>query len=299
MSERVKLQHYVPRFYLKNFASQRGKDFIINVFDKTIQKSFKSNVTGVGGENAFYDLTGENLKVEERQALEKILSELDGSFSSVYSKLIQTRSLNSLKWKEKEIIATYVAIQELRTRETREYLKSTGDKIKEFLKDKKLSPELEKEVSEMDNDTSIKTVHLKLVIGELLHERTLTKIILNMKWILYENNTTIPLWTSDHPINKYNPIDLQPYGNLGLQSKGIQVFFPLTPKLGLLFCDVTEYGLEPEKIVCIKENVTFYNATQVGYSTRHIFSVNNDFSLAKSIITNHPELSKIERKRVS
>jgi len=167
--------------------------------------------------------------------------------------------------------SSYVAVQDVRTRETREFIKGIGVKIKESLKGKPLSPKLEEELTEIEKDDTNKIVHLKLLVEKLIGARKLTEIIIQMKWILYENHTTIPLWTSDHPINRYNPIDLSPFGNLGLKSKGIQVFFPLTPTLGMLFCDPIEYMLEPDKIECIKDNITFFNALQVIKSTRAIF----------------------------
>jgi hypothetical protein len=52
---KVKLQHYVPQFYLKNFASKNKKTYSINCFDKINEKQFTSNVTNIACESYFYD----------------------------------------------------------------------------------------------------------------------------------------------------------------------------------------------------------------------------------------------------
>ena len=119
-----------------------------------------------------------------------------------------------------------------------------------------------------------------------------------MKWILLENQTNIPLWTSDHPINRFNPIDQSPFGNLGLKSRGIQIFFPLSPALGLSFCDPIEYFSYPDKMTCIKDNIIFCNTLQVRSSARHVFSVDNDFYLAKKWLQENPECADLNRRRV-
>lgn len=290
--EKVKIQHYVPRFYLKNFAIQRGNEYWLYCFDKTDFRNFPVNIKNIGCEKLFYE------GVEEEQILEKALSRLERDFDKVYNKLVNSRSLLCLNWAEKNVFASFVAVQDLRTREFREVLRSLGKEMKRVLGNKPLSNDLREQLETVDTEENIRSIHSKLVTETLSGKTGFIEIILNMKWILSENYTKIPLWASDHPINRFNPIDLSPLGNLGLKSQGIQVFFPLNPTLGIVFCDPVEYGLMPEKVTSIKDNIIFCNTLQVRSSTRHVFSPNNDFYLAKLWLKENPEFTDLKRKRI-
>jgi len=290
--EKVKIQHYVPRFYLRNFAIRRNNKFLLYCFDKTDFRSFPTKIKGIGCEKFFYE------DIETEQTLEKALSKLERDFSKVYAKLGNRRSLLCLNWNEKTILASFVAIQDIRTKEFREFLKSLGREMKRVFGDKPLSNDLLEQLETADSEDYIRATHSKMVTETLSGKTGFIEIILSMKWILFENYTKIPLWTSDHPVNRFNPIDLSPLGNLGLKSKGIQVFFPLSPTLGIVFCDPVEYGLMPEKVTSIKDNIIFCNTLQARSSARHIFSPNNDFYLAKKWLKEHPEFTDLKRKRI-
>ena len=49
---KIKTQHYVPRFYLNNFKSSDNKIF---VYDKATDKVFNTAVENIACENYFYD----------------------------------------------------------------------------------------------------------------------------------------------------------------------------------------------------------------------------------------------------
>jgi hypothetical protein len=51
----AKLQHYVPQFYLRSFASEGGKTPRIWCYDKARQKAFKTNIKNVAAERNFYE----------------------------------------------------------------------------------------------------------------------------------------------------------------------------------------------------------------------------------------------------
>ena len=67
-----------------------------------------------------------------------------------------------------------------------------------------------------------------------------------LKWVLTINRSTMPYWTSDNPITRYNPHPEDLKSNLGLGDRGIQVFFPLSPTRSLCLCDPEEYAALPE-----------------------------------------------------
>ena len=102
------------------------------------------------------------------------------------------------------------------------------------------------------------------------------------------------------PHYRFNPIDMRPYGNLGLRSKGIQIHFPLSPKVVLSFSDPSTYDSfgESHETKDI-QNVIFENSLQVAHSTRHIFSKINDFSLTERMLKDDSSLKDIRKKRIA
>jgi len=289
---KIKSQHYVPRFYLKNFSKRNGNEFVINCFDKSDFNQFKVNINGIGCENYFYE-NDDN----PSQVMEMSLSKYEAKFSTVYNKLVSTASLGGFKWKEKEVLAQFIVIQEIRTREMREHLRDMVKKVKIRLSTEPLSKKLETELQGINTEKGIRSIQLNMLDETLLNNSPLVDMLLSLKWMIYENYTKMTFWISDHPVNRFNPIDLSPYGNLGLLSRGIEIFFPLTPKLGIAFCDPIEYFHYPEKLGCIKDNVLFYNTLQVRSSARHIFSIDEDFTIAKQWLNENPDFRNLDRDR--
>ena len=119
-----------------------------------------------------------------------------------------------------------------------------------------------------------------------------------MKWVLFVNRTKVPYWASDHPVTRFNPVHMPPYGNLGLRCPGIQIFFPLSAKLCIGICDPQMYFFYPDKYVVDNEqNIIFQNHLEVKTSTRHVFSTTEEFALARRMLTEHPELGDVDRRR--
>ncbi len=80
-------QHYVPRTYLKRFASERNGSYYIKGIDKDIihqEKIIEFNTSNVCLRKNLYTLTGNT--VEERQKIEKFYSdEIETNYDTVYS----------------------------------------------------------------------------------------------------------------------------------------------------------------------------------------------------------------------
>lgn len=152
---RVKRQHYVPQFYLKQWHNDKS-DEQIYVYDKERKKSFGSNIKGIASSNYFYDYpelteqqqkefiekvnneqslsTVEKEKIIENineQVIEKGLSEIEsinnGIISSIISRLENIKALpikyffNHSFLKDEDILelSYFIALQFLRTEEMR------------------------------------------------------------------------------------------------------------------------------------------------------------------------------------
>jgi len=307
MGKKIKKQHYVPQFYLKSFSLRKTlkgkKNFSINVFDKDLEKIYMSNIKNIAQEKYFYDKDG-------HQLIEKNLSQIESACSKVYNSLVKDENFFLMEIPQKrDYMSLLLTIQILRTKEMRLYVK---DMVKEFKKEmykdyELLSDDLIEQLEALTDEKSIKNQHLRH-FGQILD---LIPMFDQKKWCLLINETKSPYWTSDSPIVKFNPFPSK-YGNLGLRSPGIQLYFPLSPKLCLCLLDPKRYvtynkmrtvekehqftnNMKIDTYVVNLGDIYRLNRLQVLQSTRQVFSISDDFSLAESIIKNESDQLKDNR----
>lgn len=289
------MQHYVPQFYLENFAVDSSKSTpIVNCFDKTECNQFPTSVTNIAGENYFYDIPE-----DPNQEFESQLSAIEGEFSQAYETLLKHEDLNVLDGNDRSAIAYSVIIQELRTRENRERFRDMFSSIRSQVEDLPMTDEMEEQMAELrDLDTDKGATRFQ---REFLQNNAwdLAEIVLAMKWVLFINDTDMPYWTSDHPIVRHNHIDHSPYGNLGLKCKGIQIYLPLSPTVSLAFCDPTTFDQLPSKSRAELDGVRLQNSLQVRESTRHVIANTDNFSMAEAFLEDYPRYAELDRERIS
>jgi hypothetical protein len=287
------LNHYVPKFYLKNF-SILGLERSLWCFDKVTSKKFKINVRNIGCEKGFYS-----------KEIENYLAGIESKASHVLNKLIDKKDLKKLFWGEREILASFIAIQDNRTHGLREEMKPINKWVLEQIfaslpeetKKTVSTEEITKYIDTKSNELAIKTQ--RDIIKKSI--KLFSDLLQGLQWILLENSTEMSLWTSDNPVNKYNPVDASPYlGNLGYLSPGIEIFFPLTPKLCLSLCDIGLHGTVPSEkmIMHSTENVIYQNHIQFDWAYRHIFSNDGNFELVEKI-SKEAYLSKKPRVNIT
>ena len=126
----TKHQHYVPQFYLREFASAEEQ---VWVYDKVTDKAFQTAVRNVAGERYFYDSEEIEALTGDRQLVEKYLSNLEGEFKEKIERLLQrlrAGEFQRLHPETRSVIATFAAFQIVRTKEHR----IQGAQISEQLK---------------------------------------------------------------------------------------------------------------------------------------------------------------------
>ncbi len=294
MGNRVKSEHYVSRCYLKNFVF-RPKKGSVYCFDKNGYKTFPVTVENILKEKGFYETTQ-----DEEQILEQAFGCIESMFKPACEKLIMYSDLSTLTPEEKAVIASFVVTQELRTLEHRTTIKDMMGQAKNRLykqfgmtmpEDFKLKYGIDKWGTEND----AKIMHL----NTFTEIPTYVEILLKLNWLLVCNRTPLPFWTSDAPVNRYNSIKNELMGNLGLLCKGIEIHFPISPKLLLCCYDGKTLGELEEKTEIADMNVVYFeNSLQVVSSTRYLISNKNDFSFATKILKEKPSFRDPNRRRV-
>lgn len=305
-------QHYVPRFLLKNFT--HGKKPKIFVYDKSNDKRFHTNIKNIAAENGFYELE----VADGILTLEPSLAHLEANTSGIIKKLVNEKAIKALNVHEVAILAVFLAVQFVRTKEHRLRFEHIGKLFAQKLRDMGATEENIEEVTKgpvgVPED---KLVGLKSVLGA----KEFVPYFLNKAWVLFETTRKHPFFISDNPLTLHNDIDHEPYGNIGLAVRGIEMYLPISTSLclGLLcptiaehfqkahmklkifdhmapgfadsimkksataraFCDGLVNGT-PIKVT--EDNVTMINSLQVIYSSRFVYCETDAFGLVERML---------------
>lgn len=303
---RIKVQHYVPRFYLRGFSIQ-GRQHHLYCFDKSNLRMSKRNIKNVGCENYFYDISE-----DVDQQIEKNLSYLESLWKPTCDKLVSTQDVSRLTSDERKLMAYFVATQLVRTRKWRQVLfkdlplqvaqgiRQMAEKLPWEERFRELRGGMEVEQLMWEKLATDEEARKGLHISCLEDIPEYADIICNKrKWILFVNRTAMPFWCSDHPITRNNPINASPWGSLGILCKGVEIHCPLSPNISLCICDSAIYYSWPNKLeISDVQDIELQNSFQVCWSARYIFSNQGDFSLAERMIKDNPSLGDIDRKRI-
>ena len=114
----TKRQHIVPRWYLKMFATNKGR---IGVHDRVQQTRYKVDVKNVAVINHFYDVAHPDFEVD---VVEKLLSEIEAPAAAAVRKL-RSSGAQALSADERQSTAMFLAAQFMRG----ENQQSFGDQV--------------------------------------------------------------------------------------------------------------------------------------------------------------------------
>ncbi len=288
-------QHYVPRFYLANFCTNKKKGTIY-CYDKVTDKSFATNIVNAAEQKMFYGVKG--LVSDE---VEKSLARVESRFLyKAYNELVNIKNYRKLSHESKGNICLLLAIQLVRTSEARIRTKELREKVvMELAKD-----ELAREQGitfpdwlsfKFTDPEYVKWIHIDFIWPEPKLFLELGKVFFNREWAVIINKTGNPLWTSDNPISLYNIYGQE--GNLGIMSPGVEIRFPLTSELLLYSYDP---NTNPPIINGTKISASMLelaNQVQLRSSTRFVYSRTDDFSLAKRYLKSNRKFCNSARPR--
>jgi len=308
---KVKNQHYVPQYYLKNFAdSQKRGASHIWVFDKFNQNTFSTIVRNVASQRYFYDISKELVNVQDEQWIEKFLADFDGESNKLVGRVFKkienlrkksdekTYSINVITPSIKKNLSYLLAFQYLRTREFRDlfselFEKSFSSILEVMLKAQ--SPGKIHEIRGKFNDE-----YLPIYQGNQIFKsfKNISEIICTYIWTIGINTTDQPLFTSDNPVVKQAHLESNAFG-----SPGIEIAFPLSPQTILIIFENTHFSKESplDNKLCLLslEAVNYYNRLQVSYSRRQIYCNEDKFNLVKKICQDYPEICSENKSRIN
>lgn len=265
--QHVKEQHLVPQFLLKKFSQDGLK---VWSFDKLAIKERWPNtkirsIVSTPTEKHIYD----RIEGDPNKSMEYFLRDIENKASPIIDKLLITKDLNKLNSNDRLIIALFISSQMSRTKGEIKRIEDINSQLNDFTDSHgfRLTP------------LNIKSFWL----NNIEKSDDYVKNLLNKSWSLAICDNEY--YISDNPVVKNNTTNIQPHrGTLGLESKGIEIYLPLSSSVLLcLYCAQTF----PYKNIVIKAspaNIEYFNWLQIISSDRFIYSIKPDFKLILEMI---------------
>ncbi|WP_428081207.1 DUF4238 domain-containing protein [Candidatus Avelusimicrobium alvi] len=300
MKNKTRKQHFVPRCLSKNFSTKEG--FIFR-FDKETGEIIKTNIKDLYAERDFYTFY-------KNAIMEDFFSQtIENKCAIVLQKVVKEISLQNLTEEDIERLFAFCVVQHQRTSVMREAIEKIEHKVlkvtldllndQDKLKDKPEGIKLE------DIQIHIDPEHIKYIQANNLLKNFsgLIKAIKFNKnlYLLYAKQGTYYL--GDHPLVMHQSHPIFPYGSYGYMVPHIEIYCPLSSKVTLAVLDknlpLTKRHPNKSLLLMDQTRVDFLNRLQVGWASRYIASVEENFLLAQDFLLRHPDYKTISEGRLS
>lgn len=242
MTTEKKNQHYVPKFYLRNFSYDSNKKQI-GVYNLN-NESFipKAKLKTQASKNFFYGSDG---------VIEDDLSNVEGDLSKIIKNIIDSKSVPVKNSNAHFELLFFVTLTDLRNPVKIDGMKDSLAEMRKRLLELHPEIEVDKFVPNPDHEELVK-MHISNAIE-------MGVMILDLDYKLLINNTSSPFITSDFPIVKYNQFlesRKWPHSKVGYGLTGLQIFIPINHEIVLLFYDRNIYKLGDKKKIFFTLNNT-------------------------------------------
>jgi hypothetical protein len=282
-----KNQHYIPKFYLRNFSYKNNKKQI-GVFNINNELYIqRAKLKTQGSKNFFYGYDGE---------IEDSLANIEGKLSNAIKTIIENREIPKKETPEHIDLLTFVVLTDLRNPVRINGMKNMFNEMEKSLLSLAPETDTKKLVPEM--------THNELVKLSLSNIPEIIWNITDLDFKLLINKTKYPFITSDYPIVKYNQFLEQKkwqQSKSGYGVIGLEIFIPITSKIIIVFFDNAIYkvGNKKQKLVDIndKNDVDQLNILQLINCFENVFF--NEYATEHYIRSIFEKSKKYKRANVA
>lgn len=254
-----KKHHYVPRFYLRSFTTDGRSLSLYNIGRDLIVRN--ANLKNQCYRDYMYGTDGKQ---------EANLSQMEGALAELLKRVLATHQLPPPWSPDHESLCILALLQNARTAYASDAMDEFSDKMwKQVLeKDPRFPPEMLNNVRIVNTDPANFAVRTML---RLYH------LIMDMGYRLLLAHDGTEFVTSDNPVVMYNQLlEFELMGSkTGLACKGLQIFFPLSPKVLLTFYDRSIYAFSPRGSIVTqvptREDMNQLNALQVVSALENVY----------------------------
>lgn len=228
---KTEVQHYVPqvllRLHINDATAKKGSEQVW-CFDKKTENVFSPNIKGVLSGSRFYEVEIDGKPV----SLEGPLTKIEGLVSPILTRLVQNRKLAELSKEDRFTIASFCAVQLLRTQAFRDRIKDLNEGVADALRRRGIDP------AEVSNFKMLSEDEIKAFSMGMLADapQKYGLHFLTKHWHLIGAELDDPFHLGDHPVVLDNDV-ARGRGSLGLASPGVTIYLPLSPTLCLAMTD--------------------------------------------------------------
>lgn len=317
------LQHYIPRFILRRVGDSNGW---LYAYDKRTGGRFKVRTSGnaslqIAAERGMYEFEF----LDTPLTMEPALSRLESAAAVHISRIEESSILDLVVPEERATLAHFLAVQMVRTRAILETQRDVFGRMKTWLRADGASDDFFRpDLFVGEGENAEKALRAQMICNA---NEYFAPAIAEKDWLLFKTDSSGPFLIGDHPFAMFNEVDRSPRGNLGLKVRGIQLYFPFSPRTALaMWCpslqrelldgiarldslsvrrpDVAAQHMDTWKatleiveaiqkgtaLVARPENVVHFNSLQVSYAEQFVFSNTDDFGLVEDMIRDDPRL---------
>ncbi|MEJ1384469.1 MAG: DUF4238 domain-containing protein [Candidatus Sedimenticola sp. (ex Thyasira tokunagai)] len=264
-----KKHHYIPRFYLKKFSVDKKSICLYNLPKEL--KVVGANLKNQCYKNYFY---GKDLKTETA------LSGIEGEVSQLYKEIEKHCTLPPPFSDQHILLIISILVQHGRTKYNADAMDDMHNKMFQHVFKEKMEAEIEG-LNLNDYIVGIQNI-AQYSIGIFIQYYPL---LLDLGYKLILNNTKVDFMTSDNPVVMFNQLlSFRKLGsNTGLSSKGLQIFFPLSPDKLIIIYDSSIYRVGGERKTVFEitneRDVYNLNALQACSCYENIYFSNDDHDI--------------------
>jgi hypothetical protein len=300
----VKQQHYVPQFYLREFASE---DEQIWVYDKIEDKVFKTGIKNIAAERFFYDSNLVESATGEKQLVEKFLSTCEGEFHDKISRLLmrlRSGGYCRLHPETRMTIALFASMQIFRTKEFRVAAIQSAVGLKEAFKRLGLSEGNAGELFQAMDDGITEEGASAFQSAFILNFDTVSELAAILDghiWLIARRHEVKGFYCSDSPVTKRGYVNDEFLRGTGYATRGVEIHIPISHDYEILLYE-REYhhnmkSKDGEVMNLSVDLVNYHRQFAVIHSTRFVFCKDNDFEFAKMLCERDPSLRDMDRLR--
>lgn len=283
--EHSKWHHYVPQHIIRQFCFSENQVF---VFDKLRSKSFTQSPKKVFAQKRFNEFEIRDSFV----SFENVVTEIEKGYLPSLRRVWSGDGLNKLDDDNIGQLIVLIAFQYLRTNDFRlrflEMQKTIHDRVIRIANGRQVSPD----ITPMD-DNELKRFSLRLLRNSL---EDFSQTLTDRHIFLIKPPEGHEFLLGENPVVLHNDCDYKLQSNLSWESPGLQIYFPINPKLCLgVWCNAVfgetfrqfknnEDRLKTLKIMTGHNSQANYFLKEIGYKAK--LDKNNFSDLYKEILVN-------------
>lgn len=280
MAIRKENQHYVPQFYLKQFANFKKKSYYVETYDISQKRSFTTNTENIAAEINYNDViiddnflsnTGKKLasKYSGNPFLtyENAFTHIETKSAPILNNLIENMKITTLK--DKTILSAFWGSLLLRVPAFRNLIETATEITKNHFS-QKLRPEILELISNFDkNQLKYSTLDVSFNLLESVSYMLFTK-----KWSIGMSKFGAWIHSSDNPVITVNTDNIN--DSLTLSSPRTFILIPLNRYMFLQMTDDRFYPNIPDVFYFDHEDARTINHLIRSRATRYLFAQNRD-----------------------